>query len=172
MLWNKVNGGKKLIIPILSDGKKHWTENRISFIYFYNLETFEESILGINHSDVSTCEIQTLSDFVGNDNYILNSKYLIDCEANYEANLVVWFETNKKLEVEENKTIRSYQSQFQTKENINDCIPIMKWLEYCRDIKDEFMVYYKDFKIDEPFIKYNQFLKDLAEIEKNGLFTN
>lgn len=162
----------KLIIPIQSDCRKHWTENRLSFIYFYGLETFQESILGINHNDVSNCEIQRLSEFLGTDNYIYQSKILIDCRANYDVDLLVWFRTNFKLEFEENQVIRSYHHQFYKIENLNDAIPIMKWLEHCREIKDRFLIHYKDFKVTEPFLRYNQLLRDLAEIEKNGLFTN
>jgi hypothetical protein len=47
----------------------------------------------------------------------------------------------------------------------------MKWLEYCRDIKDSFMFSFNGFEISEPFRRYDQLLDDLAEIEKNGLFT-
>jgi len=168
--------GKKLIIPIQSDHRKHWSENRISFIYFYNLTSFEECILGLHHNDVTGCEIQRLSDYLSNDDYCYKAKYLSPYNVNLselkEAELVVWFNSNKKLDIDEGNIIRSYWNQFSDFENINDSIPIMKWLEFCRDIKDEFMVHYKNFEVTEPFIRYNQFLKDLAEIEKNGLFTN
>jgi hypothetical protein len=177
----KFNSGKKLSIPILSDHKKHWSENRISFIYLYNLETFEEVVLGFNHNDVSPCKILRLSNFITEDDYCYKAKYLSGLNVNlkeiesgeiYEAELVVWFNSNKPLKVEEGNIIRSYWNQFQDIENVNDSIPIMKWLEYCRDVKDEFLIHFKDFEVTEGFLKYNQFLIDLAEIEKNGLFTN
>lgn len=165
--------GKKLIIPILSDHKKHWSENRISFIYSYNLETFDEVVLGFNHNDVSHCEILRLSDFLTEDDYCYKAKYLSHCGANvYEAELVVWFNSNKPIKIDEGNVIRGYWNQFRDIENVNDSIPIMKWLEYCRDVKDEFLFHFKDFEVTEGFIKYNQFLRDLAEIEKNGLFVN
>lgn len=172
--------GRKLIIPVLSDHRKHWSENRISFIYFYNLETFEETVLGFNHNDVTGCEIQRLSDFLTDDDYYYKAKYLSPYTSKlhekdivlFEAELMVWFNSNKPIKIDEGNVIRGYWNQFNDIENINDSIPIMKWLEYCRDIKDEFLIHFKDFQVTEGFLKYNQFLKDLSEIEKNGLFTN
>lgn len=165
--------GKKLIIPVLSDHRKHWSENRISFIYFYNLETFEETVLGINHNDVSNCEIQRLSDFLSEGDYCYKAKYLSPYNVNLsEAELVVWFNSNKPIKIDEGNIIRGYWNQFHDVKNVNDCIPVMKWLEWCRDVKDEFLIHFKDFQVTEGFLKYNQFLKDLVEIEKNGLFTD
>ena len=176
MLWleklEDIPKGQKFIIPIQSDQFKHWTQNRISFIYGLNLETDEEFILGFNHNDLTNVEILRLNEFLGKDNYILNSKYLIDCTGNFEANLVSWFNVNKKIEVQFSNIIRSYQVQFSNKENINDCIPIMKWLEWCREVKDEFLIHFDEFELTESFIKYNQLINDLVEIEKNGLFSN
>lgn len=164
--------GKKLIIPVLSDHWKHWSENRISFIYFYHLETFEETVLGINHNDVTGCEILRLSDFLTEGDYCYKAKYLSPYNANLsEAELMVWFNSNKPMKIDEGNVIRGYWNQFNEIENINDCIPIMKWLEWLRDVKDEFLIHFKDFQVTEGFLRYNQFLKDLSEIEKNGLFT-
>lgn len=170
---DEVIKGQKLIIPVLSDHKMHWSENRLSFVYLYNLETFEEQILGVNHNDVSKCEILRLSNFLTDVDYCYKAKYLSPYNVNLsEAELVVWFQTNQKSQVQEPKILRDYWNQFDNYRNTNDCIPIMKWLEYCRDVKDEFLIHFKDFQVTEGFLKYNQFLRDLAEIEKNGLFTN
>ena len=169
----------KLLIPILSDHNKHWSENRISFIYGFVFETNEEFIISVFHNDFKNVEILRLSDFIGTGNYIHIKKNLIDSryssvsqEGNFEANLVSYFRTGKKIEVEPPRTIYHYWNQFSEISNVNDCIPIMKWLEYCRDIKDSFMFNFNGFDISEPFRRYDQLLDDLAEIEKNGLFTN
>lgn len=172
----------KLLIPILSDHRKHWTENRISFIYGYCLESNEEFILNLFHNDSKNVQICDLSDFIGNDNYIYQKKYLSDSrygsvnsKGNFEANLVTYFQTGRKIEVDLPRTVYHYWNKFDEIDNLNDCIPLMKWLEFCRDVKDIFLISYnidKGISLKEPFLKYDQLLTDLAEIEKNGLFTN
>lgn len=162
-----------LLIPVLSDPKKHYVENRISFIYFYGLETFKEYILGINHNDVQRFNISILNNFKVKDVYCYKKKYLFDSRADFvslEAELVVWFKTNKKIEIEIPLQVRQYWNWYPHLENVNDFIPIMKWLEYCRDIKDKFILQFNEFQLDEAFLQYNQLLTNLEQIEKTGLY--
>ena len=164
---------KVLMIPILSDRKRHWINNRVSFVYYFGLGTFEEWIVGFTHNDCYFFTESFLSDFKCSGQYVYRKKYLVDCGANHEAELAFWFETNTRLgdDVDFPTTILDYHRRFSHKENVNDFIPIMKWLEYCQDIKDRFVLKCTNFIIDEPFIKYEQLLDDLVTIEKNGLFT-
>lgn len=162
---------RKLIIPVLSSPKKHWVLNQLSFIYAYDLDNFEECILTFNHNDAQNLHISVLSDFVGQDNFIYQKKYLNDCGQNYDAQMAFWLETNDKLDVEVPFTIRRYWNQFRNVENINDCIPIMKWLEWCREVKDKFVLNVKKYEPDETLKQYDKLLENLSIIEKNGLFT-
>lgn len=164
---------KQLIIPILSDHKKHWAINQVSFVYFYNLETFQEWIVGINHNDCESFTICVLSDFFDKGNIIYHKKYLVDCGANHDANLAFWMQTNGRLDedLKVPPTVKYYWNLYKDLENINDVIPIMKWLDYVRDIKDVFILNCRDFRVDEPFLKYDEFLTNLALIEKNGIGT-
>lgn len=162
-----------LFIPILSDPKKYYVENRLSFIYIYTLQTWNEFILGLNHNDTYGFDMSILNEFQFRDVYCYKKKYLGRQETKYkayEAELVVWFNTNKKLEAEIPLQVRQYWNWYPNLENVNDCIPIMKWLEYCRNVKDRFIIQYNNFELDESFLKYNQLLTDLEEIERNGLF--
>lgn len=164
---------QKLLIPILSDPKKHWSVNRLSFIYGYYLGSEREFVLGLNHNDTENVEIRPTINFLLEDDYIYHKKFLTQYNKDfkgYEAELVHWFETNQRFEVEENKIIRSYWNQFHNFENINDSIPIMKWLEHCRNIKDMFLISFHEFKVTEPFKKYQNLIDNLTIIEQNGLF--
>lgn len=169
--YEKLEDTKILLIPILQDSKKHYTQTQISFIYIFGLETYQEQVLNLTHNDCLRREISILNDFLGKDVYCYRKKYLSDCGANLkvlEAELVYWFETNKRLEVDVPFQIRQYWSM--DIDNVNDCVPIMKWIEYCREIKDRFLVKFKKFELSEPFLKYNELLTNLEKIERNGLF--
>lgn len=164
---------EKIVIPVLSDPNKHWSQNRISFIYFYLIRTFEEYIVGINHNDTCGFEIRPVLDFLSEGDYVYKKKFLSQENVNlseiWDVEMLHWFQTNQKLVPETFPVIRDFQVQFKEIKNINDSIPIMKWLDHCRDIKDRFLSIYNGFEVTEPFIKYNQFLDDLSEIEKNGI---
>lgn len=169
----RTRGEPKLVIPVLSSPNLHWTENRVSFIYFYLVRTFEEFVVGINHNDVCDVEIRAVIDFLNKGDYMFKKKYLSLYWANlseiWDVEMLYWFQTNQKLVPETFPVIHDFHVQFKEIKNINDSIPIMKWLDYCRDIKDKFLLVHNGFEVTESFIKYNQLLDDLSEIEKNGL---
>lgn len=162
---------RTLWVPVLSDRKKHWAVNQVSFVYFYGLERFDEWIVGIHHNDCHSFQISFLSDLVGKGNYVYQKKYLSDCAQDYEAQLAFWFESNERLdkELEIPVTIRQFWNWYPHQQNLNDCIPIMKWLEYCREIKDKFVLSCQNHKIDNAFVQYNQLVTNLANIERSGL---
>lgn len=162
---------EKLVILVLSDPKKHWILNQVSFAYFYDLNLFEEAIISINHTDALNLHISVLRDFLGENNYIYQKKILGGCGLNFEAQIRFWLETNQRLEQEYNQVIRSYYHSYPNLENCNDIIPIMKWLEWCRDLKDKFVLKVKDYKITNTLIEYDKLLENLTIIEKNGIFT-
>ena len=160
----------KLIVPVLSDHKKHWAVNRISFLYFYDLNLFTEAIVSINHSDSQNVPQSLLSGLLGSDNYIHHKKYLSDSAQDYDAQIAFWIETNQPLKVDYGSSIRTYHNSLSKIENLNDSIPIMKWLEWCREVKDKFVLSVKRFTPDQTLKDYDQLLMNLAIIEKNGLF--
>lgn len=181
---NQIDPGNLFIIPILSDSKQHYLTNRISFIYLFNLETYQEYILNYHHNDscqyLGTLELKDLDRIV----YCYKKKFLgpqqqdmkgiqaKDSIKIYEAELVFWFQTNQRLKVEFNSTINQFHSWYQDRQNINDIIPIMKWIEYCREVKDRWIIQFNQFKIDDAFLEYDRMIDGLTEIERNGIGQN
>jgi len=156
-----------LIIPIQSDHKKHWVENRISFIYKLNLETFTYSIINFHHNDGLICPT---NDYLNEGDVVYRKKTIVDCRAKYDVEMVYWYFTNERFEVQVPFTIRSYWNDFSWDENVNDFIPIMKWIEYCNEIKEKFLLKMNLYNFDDLGLeKYHQMLQNLAIIEKNGL---
>jgi len=160
-----------LIIPVLSNPFQHWALNQVSFVYFYNLNLYTEAIVSINHNDSENLQISFLSDFLGQDNYIYQKKYLSDSTANYDAQMAFWLQSNERFDHEIPFVIRSYWNHFKGYDNINDCVPIMKWLEWCREMKDKFVLTVKDYEATQTLKDYDLFLTNLSKIEKNGIYT-
>lgn len=160
------------LIPILSDHKKHWKQNRLSFIYIIGLETWDEFIVGCNHNDV--CEIYphilALNWLSCKERYIYNKKYLIENWGGYEANMVYWISTNESLLKFKFNSI--YYDWYPDHENVNDIIPIMKWIQYCREIKDRFILEQKKFEKKIVLDLYcSEIFCNLVKIEENGIHT-
>ena len=157
-----------IVVPVLSDRHLHWTENRLSFVYVYNTRLHQEAIVGINHNDLSGASESLLLNFIGKGNYVYRKKYIVEHRSNFEAEMMYWFCSNEKFPVTYPYQIRWYWSNSDV-QNLNDCIPIMKWLEYCRDIKDSLLLTLNRFEISESFYRYNDFVSDLSDIESVGL---
>lgn len=143
-----------LLVPILSNTRKHWALNKVSFIYCYTLQTHDEFIIGINHNDTVLGNFPNLTMPC----YIYNSKYL-DFKG-IEAKVLIWLQ-NKELQ----------KHQFPNIVNV-DCFPIMKLLPHVRSIKDEFILAYNKFSQKTALQEYSSLQQNLSTIEKNGLFTN
>jgi len=158
-----------IVVPVLSDRRKHWSENRLSFVYVYNVDLRKEAVIGIHHNDCSNVSESFLTDFIGTDNYIYHKKYTPAHRSNFEAELVYWFDTGNRFVPNIPAAIKNYYSTMSGVDNINDCIPIMKWLDYCRDIKDSMIVKINSFQVTAPFRHYNNLISELIEVERNGI---
>lgn len=159
-----------LIIPIQSDHKKHWVENRISFIYKFNLETFTYSIINFCHNDYPVCP--TIN-YLSEDDVVYRKKLIVDCRAKYDVEMVHWYFTNERFDVPVSFVIRSYWNDFKDDENVNDFIPIMKWVEYCNLIKEKFLLKMNLYNFNDSGLQnYIDLYDNLTKIEKNGLQTS
>lgn len=169
-----VESKQYLWIPVLSDVHLHWVNNRVSFIYIYCVGTSQEAIVSFHHNDCQNLPISVLNDFLGNGNYIYHKKYLTDSDVDFEAEMIYWLNVGEKIEkgLESIPTIERFRSMYRELSNVNDVIPIMKWLEHCRNIRDKFIFSCKNIQMTEPLKLYNSMATELGKIEKNGLYTN
>ena len=163
-----------ILMPILSDVNKHPLQNRLSLLYVKLLEG-DEYILPFNHSEAINLPQGNIFELnFGNKKYTFNKKelnHVIRLKNVIDINFQYYMKYNLPLEVE-SLTTNSHQyfyNIFYHKENINDIIPILKHLELCRKLCDEYQKY-----IDLPVYKtYNvNIIDNLTYLESSGLRYN
>ena len=167
-LRSKLHSDNVNCVPILSDTNFHPKKNRISLLYF-EIDS-EEFILPINHCEsVRVKPFDFKFDFKFN---VLDKKsflHLISEELDVtDINLKYYLSTNQQLNVDELETNAHhfYNRKYYKSMWINDVIPIMKHLEYCRKIVSKI----KD--MNETHDEYDKDLNNaLYHIENNGIQT-
>ena len=125
----------KLLIPVWSSQRAHELGSRISFIYYRSEDS--DGIINFNHIDAA--KIDKIPDFTkitdGN-TLVYGIRYMKQYGVNGLDLEWVWFETNSSPfifgEFVES-VYRGYRNDFN---NINDCIPIMKWYEKLKELPD------------------------------------
>jgi hypothetical protein len=120
-----------LVIPVWSSPRGHECGSKISFIY-YRTET-EDGIINFSHIDAGTVSRFDFGRFCSEDTLVLGNRYVRTNGLDYEW---VYFEEYGKpfvfAEFVES-VYRGYRSNFN---ELNDCIPLMKWYETLRTIPD------------------------------------
>jgi hypothetical protein len=163
-----------ILMPILSDVNKHPLQNRLSLLYVKLLEG-DEYILPFNHSEAINLPQGNIFELnFGNKKYTFSKKelnHVISFKNVVDINFQYYMKYNLPLEVE-SFTTNSHQYFYNTfyhKENINDIIPILKHLELCRKLCDEYKKY-----IDLPVHEtYNvNIINNLTYLESSGLRYN
>ncbi|MBC8147131.1 MAG: hypothetical protein H8E98_04025 [Bacteroidetes bacterium] len=163
-----------LLIPVYSDTAKHSINNRISLLYIQVIggNTY---IIPSNHSE--SLINKDLINQIKLDGvvFVLNKKkfmYHMNFESMFDYNTLDYFYTNTPIDVEayKNNCILHYTRRYGNIENIIDIIPLIKLVEMCNKIRDDFITFYKSTKITDQFAYYDLAFNDtLFNIEKNGL---
>jgi hypothetical protein len=119
-----------LIIPVWSSHRAHPLGNRLSFIYFRQING-EDGIINFNHIDAKKLDKFDISKIIHVNTLVLDNRYLKTIGLDYEW---VYFEENGKPfifnEVVES-VYRGYRNDFK---ELNDCVPLMKWYEVLKTI--------------------------------------
>ena len=178
-LIKEVKDNRIFVAPILKDPFLHYTVNELSLLYLYDLTLNKECIVSFNHSEALSINESLLKDLLcsSKECFVLNLKYLlskVDCANIYDANMVIYFLTNKSIDVEEFDTsVHDYFNQkYSNLKNLNHLIPIVKHHEKFGDLIREYKDQFKTFTINETFLKYNNVIKTLHHIEFNGMYVD
>ena len=162
-----------IVIPISSDVNKHSVEDDLCLLYV-QMMSGEEFILPFNHSETLNIDIPNLDSKTKK--YTYDKKKLthfISLDNVIDVNLSHYMRTNQPLVIDDIETSAHYffNMKHYKKRNINKVIPVLKHLEYCRNLSKILReVIEKD--IDSDDMSYNkEVLGNLSYIEQNGIQT-
>ena len=162
-----------IVIPIQCDSDKHPVDTEICMLYV-QLMNREEFILPFNHSETLNIEIPNLNS--NTKKYTFDKKklnHLIEIDNVIDVNLLHYIDNGLPLDVENTNTNAHnyFYTKYYKKNNINRIIPVLKHLEYCRNLANKLKDVI-DKTEDDINLSYNtDVLDSLSYIEQNGLQT-
>ena len=135
----KYNKSDSIVIPILTDKNLHPLNTELSLMYV-NLIDENDYILAFDHTEANSLPIEYLSK-LNNEKvkYTFNKKvlnHIVSWKNVVDINLCHYMKTNQSLYIDELGTNAHnyFNGTFYHKKNINRIIPILKHLEYCREL--------------------------------------
>ena len=163
-----------ILIPILCDVNKHPIENDLCLLYVKILDG-DEYLLPFRHSEAMNLDVTNL-DKLNSDHkkYVYDKKqlnHIVKWKNVIDINLQYYMEHNQPLPIEEittNSHDYFYRKHFRTK-NINRVIPILKHLELCKKLSNEYQKYI-DLGVHQEY--NNEIIDNLTYIESAGLRHN
>ena len=160
-----------ILIPILCDVNKHPRENSLCLLYVKIIDG-DEYVLPFRHSEAMNLNVSYL-DKLNSDHkkYVYDRKqfnHIVKWDNVIDINLQYYMEQNKPLYIEDISTNSHdyFNRKYYKLEGVNCIVPILKHLELCRKLSNEFQKH-----IDLPVYKeYNDNIIDnLTFLESSGL---
>ena len=144
-----------IVIPILSDINLHPLENTLCAIYVKLIDG-DEYILPFNHGESMNLDI-SLFDKLNSDHkkYVYDRKHLnhiVKWDNVIDINLQYYMEYNQPLSTEDISTNSHdyFSRKYYKTKNINRVIPLLKHLELCRKLSNEYQKYI-DLKVHQEY---------------------
>ena len=163
-----------IVLPIQSDEHKNSVEDNICLLYVQMLDG-DEYILSYNHSESLNLDNKPnlKSDTI---KYTLDKKrlqHLINTNNVVDVNLLHYIKTNQPLQTDNIDTTAHnfFNMKHYRKKNINRVIPILKHLEYCRELSNILRGVAENPDDSDNMSYNNDILDNLSYIENNGLQT-
>ena len=176
--FNKVDS---IVIPIECDLNSHPKDTLLCLLYVKTIsENSKEYILPFRHSDALNLETYMIDSLWTTKNvYTYDKKKLLhffDWKNTYDVQMNYYLEKNEPLIVDDILTNAHeyFHRKYYGKPNINCIVPIMKHLEWCRNVVDVLKVagIIGKKETESVYNIYNEdVLESLQQIESNGLQT-
>jgi len=162
------------VIPILSDTKKHPLDNELCLIYIQMMDG-QEFMASYNHSEsLNNHKVNLVSKTT---KYTYDKKLLNHvCSVGkvIDVNLLHYMRTNNPLDIEriDTNAHNFLNMRYYKKNNINTIIPMLKHLEYCRELCKLLRFELETGGDSDDKMTYNnEVLDNLSYIESTGLQT-
>ena len=163
-----------IVIPILSDINLHPLENTLCAIYVKLIDG-DEYILPFNHGESMNLDL-SLFDELNSDHkkYVYDRKqlnHIVKWDNVIDINLQYYMEYNQPLSTEDISTNSHdyFSRKYYKTKNINRVIPLLKHLELCTKLSNEYQKYI-DLEVHQEY--NDEIIDNLTYIESSGLRHN
>ena len=164
---------ESIVIPIFSDDNKQPVQIEVCLLYI-QLMSGKEFILPFNHSETLNIDVPVLKSKFKKYTYDRKKlNHFIELDNVIDINFLHYMATNESLNIEhiDTNAHHFFNMMYYRKKNVNTIIPILKHLEYCRELatilKDTIEKYGEYVNMSYN----NDVLDNLTHIEHNGLQT-
>ena len=163
-----------IVVPIMSDTKVHPLQNKLCVLYVKPIESDTDAILAFDHTESLNLPYDALAKLeTGQKKYVYDKKemnHIYKFDNVIDVNMLHYQMNNKPLLID-NITTPAHQFfhvRHYRKSNLNSVIPIMKHLEYCRNLAGELGIWTF---IPPNDLYNNQYMDNMEYIESAGLQT-
>jgi len=160
-----------ILIPILCDVNKHPLENSLCLLYVKLLDG-DEYLLPFKHSEALNLDISYL-DKLNSDHkkYVYDRKqfsHIVSWKNVIDINLQYYMEHNKPLYIEDISTNSHdyFNRKYYKLKGVNCIVPILKHLELCRKLSNEFQKHI-DLSVHQEY--NDDIIDNLTYLESSGL---
>ena len=181
-----------IVIPVMSDDNRHYYNTNLCAIFIKILGEPSGFILPINHNECENLFINSVTEFLSEIKalkYIYNKKAFIrlfdvlNTDSYIDIESLYYINNNKSLENALIPTSFTYQSKSEQLiknsfvcDDMNEYVPIYKLEERLEKFSVDAEIIIVENKIDQNNLEYLMFLnktiKELGEVEKNGMFVD
>lgn len=161
-----------VVIPVLSDHKKHRCNNRISFLYIIDLESDERFIVNFQHHDFDKEDYAFQNELNFKGKVYSYGTFCLNGTKCLNMDLCYWLVYNEPLQVKQSENVETYYKWYDRVTNVNDIIPIMLLLPYYDSLTEQFKECVEHTE-DKPLAFYNNIvLNNFKHIENYGIPVN
>lgn len=147
----------KLVVPVWSTPRGHEWGFPVSFYYLRDEQ--DEYVVNLRHIDAATVSEFDITKYVGEDTYVLGSRYLDTKGLDYEWAYFESFGAPFTFFDFVSSVYRTYRTEYT---ELNDCVPLIKWVERFRELPMP--------PAPKPWYRqYTNAIHILGQIEKSGV---
>lgn len=162
-----------IILPTLTNPKKHYCDNELSLIYVRIISTGDEYIIGFNHTDTVDMDVSVLVELQPKMIWTINQKRLLTFIKNKDIKDVDMFYYLIRNDVPQwnldTQTHLYFNRKYSQEDNINCYIPLPKHIELHQDNAGKMITLIENHLMPSGFDFYTKNLQTMYEIESQGV---
>ena len=164
-----------IILPTLTDHRKHYLNNNLSLIYVKKMSTQEEFVIGFDHSELGSLPIDVLSKISAKKFYTINQKYLLPFLNRKFVDMNTFYYLHKNSIPDwifETPVHLYFERRFPDKNNLNRIIPVAKHIEMHQDNGNKIFQLVRNLSDPPALYSYLLYGRVIYDLETSGIKIN